>query len=62
MFNNTNAIPQEVNAYRMVFTDTLDNSVEYIRGAYFRFLHQRACFTPTTGVKYPPFDGLRLAP
>ena len=36
---STMAIPQEVNAYRMVFTDTLDNSVEYIRGAYFRFLH-----------------------
>ena len=37
--SDTNAIPQEVNAYRMVFTDTLDNSVERIRGAYFRFLH-----------------------
>ena len=57
--NNTNAIPQEVNAYRMVFTDTLDNSVEYIRGAYFRFLHQGLLHT-YYGREIPPFDGLRL--
>ena len=33
------AVPQEVNAYRVVFTDTVDNGVEYIRGAYYRHLH-----------------------
>ena len=57
--SDTNAIPQEVNAYRMVFTDTLDNSVEYIRGAYFRFLHHGLVHT-YYGREIPPFDGLRL--
>ena len=56
---STMAIPQEVNAYRMVFTDTLDNSVEYIRGAYFRFLHHGLLHT-YYGREIPPFDGLRL--
>ena len=57
--NNTNAIPQEVNAYRMVFTDTLDNSFEYIRGAYFRFLHHGLLHS-YYGREVAPFDGLRL--
>ena len=57
--NNDNAVPQEVNAYRMVFTDTVDNSVEYIRGAYYRFLHTGLLHT-YYGREIPIFEGLRL--
>ena len=57
--NATNAVPQEVNAYRMVFTDTVDNSVEYVRGAYYRFLHTGLLHT-YYGREIPIFDGLRL--
>ena len=57
--NNENAVPQEVNAYRMVFTDTVDNSVEYIRGAYYRFLHTGLLHT-YYGREISIFEGLRL--
>ena len=57
--SDTQAVPQEVNAYRMVFTDTVDNSIEYIRGAYYRFLHHGLLHT-YYGREISIFDGLQL--
>ena len=57
--STTMAVPQEVNAYRMVFNDTADNSLEYIRGAYFRFLY-RGLLHNYYGRAFAAYDGLRL--